>query len=110
MFKVMSIVKGLSVKLQSTSIDINKAHKDVDRTCQGLHHFRDKVSKHSDRWFKHAAEKVREAVGESDYEPSLPRRCGKQRNRAMVLAVTAEEYFRRTIAIPFLNHFLGQIK
>ena len=67
------------------------------------------MSKHIDRWFKYAAEKVREAVGESDYEPSLPRLCSRQRNRANVLAETAEEYFRRTIAIPFLDHFLGQI-
>ena len=109
MFKVMSIVKGLSVKLQSSSIDISKAYKDVDRTCQGLQHFRD-VSEHSDQWFKYAAEKVREAVGESDYELSLPRRCGRQRNHANVSAETAEEYFRRTIVIPFLDHFLGQMK
>ena len=68
------------------------------------------MSEHSDRWFKYAAEKVREAVGESDYEPSLPRRCGRQRNCANVSAETAEEYFRRTIAIPFLDHFLSQIK
>ena len=76
MFKVMSIVKGLSVKLQSSSIDISKAYKDVDSTCLGLQHFRDNVLQHSDRWFKYAAEKVREAVGELDYDPSLPRRCG----------------------------------
>ena len=101
MFKVMSIVKGLSVQLLSSSIDISKAYKDVDRTCQGLQHFRDNVSEHSDRWFKYAAEKVREAVGESDYEPSLLRRCGRQRDRANFLAEAAEEYFRRSTAIPF---------
>ena len=110
MFKVMSIVKGFSVKLQSSSMDISKAYKDVDRTCQRLQHFRDNVSEHSDRWFKYAAEKVREDVGKSDYEPSLPQRCGRQRNRANVSAETAEEYFRRTIAIPFLAHFFGQMK
>ena len=58
MFKVMSIVKGLSVKLQLSSIDISKAYKDVNGTCQGLQHFRDNMSEHSDRWFKYAAEKL----------------------------------------------------
>ena len=110
MIKVMSTLNGLSVKLQSFSRDISKVYKDVDRTCQGLQHFRDNVSEHSDRWFKYAPEKVREAVGESDYEPCLPRRCGRQRNRANVSAETAEEYFRRTTAIRFLDHFLGQMK
>ena len=44
------------------SLDISKAYKDVDRTCQGLQHFRDKVS---DRWFNmHLKIKVHEAAGD----------------------------------------------
>ena len=109
MFKVMSIVKGLNVKLQLSSTDISKAYKDVNRTCQGLQHFRDNMSEHSDRWFKYAAEKVREAVWESDYEPSLPRRCGRQRNRANVQQ-RRQKSTLEGLATPLLGHIFGQMK
>ena len=49
--------------------------------------------------------------GGNDPEPSLPRRVanGRQVHRANVSG-NAEEYYRRTITIPFLDNLLAHLK
>jgi len=44
-----------------------------------------------------------------DVELRLPRLVGKQRHRENVPASTPEEYFRRTIYIPFLDSIILQL-
>ena len=39
---------------------------------------------------------------------SIPRRCGRQTARSNVQASTPEEYWRRTVFIPFLDHLLQE--
>ena len=40
---------------------------------------------------------------------SIPRRCGRQTQRSNVEATTAEEYWRRTVFVPFLDHLLAEL-
>lgn len=42
-------------------------------------------------------------------EPSIPRRCSKQRNRANTPAQTASECYKRILTIPLLDHVLSQL-
>ena len=60
---------------------------------------RDKVDDFHTQWFELAKSKA-----EAD-SPSIPRRCGWQRNRDNT---PAEESRERTITIPFLDHLLSQ--
>ena len=44
-----------------------------------------------------------------DAEPSIPRLCGRQTKRANTPAASPEEYYRRTLVIPFLDHLNQQM-
>ena len=44
-----------------------------------------------------------------DVEPSIPRLCGRQTKRANTPAASPEEYYRRTLVIPFLDHLNQQM-
>ena len=36
--------------------------------------------------------------------PTLPRICSRQRHRSNVPADSPQEYYRRTVSVPFLDH------
>ena len=42
-------------------------------------------------------------------EPSLPRLCGRQRNRDNIPAQTPSQYYRRTVTIPVLDHLISEM-
>ena len=44
-----------------------------------------------------------------EVEPSIPRLCGRQTRRANTPAASPEEYNRRTLVIPFLDHLNQQM-
>ena len=52
--------------------------------------------------------KVHEAVG-GDI-PAVPRCCGRQRGRDNVPAQEPEEYFKRSVTIPFLDHLRNKLE
>ena len=107
MYKVMAVVRGLSVSLQSTALDITKAYGYVSETVENLEDLRMNVVVNNTTWFEEA-QKMSEGVGAEC--PSIPRRCGTQRNRDNHPADSAEEYFRRTITIPFLDHLISHLR
>ena len=39
--------------------------------------------------------------------PELPRRCGRQQHRSNVLVSTPQEYYFRTVTLPFLGRYQG---
>ena len=56
------------------------------------------------------AESTAGLVQQSDCEePSIPRKCKKQTQRSNVEADVPEVYYRRTLAIPFLDHLLKEL-
>ena len=66
---------------------------------------RDNVDSFSEELF---AESVK--LGDKvDFEPSIPRLCGNQTKRANTPAASPEEYYRRTLVIPFLDHLNQQM-
>ena len=40
----------------------------------------------------------------------IPRRCGRQTARSNVEASTPEEYWRRTVFVPFLDHLIQEFE
>ena len=43
-------------------------------------------------------------------EMKIPRLCGKQRHSENVPAESVEEYYRRCLAVPFLDHIILELK
>ena len=42
--------------------------------------------------------------------PTLPRICSRQRHRSNVPADSPQEYYRRTVSVPFLDHLCSQME
>ncbi|KAG7174171.1 putative 52 kDa repressor of the inhibitor of the protein kinase-like 18 [Homarus americanus] len=61
---------------------------------------------HHTEWF-HQAEQVCEAVGVT---PSMPRLGKCQRHRDNTSGDEPAEYYKRTVAIPLLDHLLAELE
>lgn len=92
MWKAPTLIKGLSISLQSSSIDICKAYKDVSSTKESVELVRDKVDEFHMQWFDLAKSKAQAVSADG---PSIPRRCGRQRNRVNTPAEEPREYYKR---------------
>ncbi|CAC5378832.1 unnamed protein product [Mytilus coruscus] len=46
---------------------------------------------------------------EHDIEPSVPRTCGRQRNRCNVPGETPDVYFQRALCIPYIDELISGI-
>ena len=105
-WKALSLVKPLSIGLQSSSMDICKAYEEVASTTRSIQHIRNNVDQFHLEWFRIAESKAASIGADS---PSLPRRCGRQLGRSNVSAENPCEYFKRAITIPFLDHLLCEL-
>lgn len=54
------------------------------------------------------AEVMAQAKGD-DIEKTKPRTAGRQKHRANAPANTSEDYYRRNVAIPFLDHLCNEL-
>ena len=106
-FNVMSYIKGLTVLLQLRSLDIVKAMDMVEDVQAQLADIRGKVDHFHKTWFQSAVDMTKEVGVE---KPSISRRCARQTARDNVEATTPEEYYRRTLTVPFLDHLIAQLQ
>ena len=90
---------GLTRSLQQEAVS------EVDTLTSSLKQVRENVDSHHDEWF----ETVSEMCSSVGTTPSMPRTCGRQRHRANIPASTPSEYFKRTITVPILDHFLVEL-
>ena len=101
----MSIIKPISVKLQCRSYDIVKAYNEVKDVIEELRTLRRSDSMlHS--WYIQA-ESLARKVG---VVPCVPRTAAYQQHRDNVEHSSAEEYYRRTIVLPLLDHLVQQME
>ena len=96
--------KGLSKKLQGSSIDIVDGYGMVDTVKTVLSNARqdDSVFYVVFQRVEHMAE----LAGLSSFDP--PRICGRQTQRNNVPAETTQQYYKRAIFIPYLDSLLQQ--
>ncbi len=75
----------------------------MDTVKTALCEVRDKIDTHLKKWYDSAV-----ALGEKvdASPPSIPRRCVRQVLRSNMPASTPEEYYRRSISIPFLDEMI----
>ena len=86
------------MKLQRENMDIDAIKKDLMLLRQNLE-FKQK------EWFLDAVS-LADFVGS---KPKITRLCERQQNRSNLPANNPEEFYRRTITIPFLDHLICEL-
>ena len=101
----MSIIRLISVKLQNRSYDIVKAYNKVKDVKKELRAVRSSdIMLHS--WYVQAES----LASEVNVIPQVPRTTGRQQHRSNVEHDSVEEYYRRTIILPLLDHLIQQME
>ena len=103
----LGYTKGLTVALQSRSIDICTAYREASVVITVLTDVRQNINQHHSQWFKsavHISEKIKGSP------PSMPRCCGRQTQRQNVPAETPEDYYRRSLTVPFIDYMLSHLE
>ena len=99
--------KALSVQLQGTTEDILTAYGDIALVRETLEKEREDVVQAFKEPFQEM-EKMAKLSG-SENGLAIPRRCIRQTQRSNLPADTVEEYWRRTVFIPYLDHLLTEL-
>ena len=99
-------IRPITVKLQRSNIDSYEAYEMIDATIDRLKGYRNDIDQEFQEWF-HAATTLVESAGGV---VSLPRVSGRQQHRNNSPAETPEAYYRRNVAIPFLDHLLKEME
>ena len=102
-FSVLSYIKGLTLLLQQSSLDIVQGIQLVQEVQEQLKELREQIDDWHKIWFQLAVDMAEEVGTE---KPSIPRRCNR---RANVEAEIPEVYYRRSLTIPFLDHLLQEL-
>ena len=99
--------KQLSILLQGSTMDVITAYSDIHTVKKILLDMR----RDPEKEFKPVFESMlaMAEIGGSVGMP-IPRRCGRQTARSNVEASTPEEYWRRTIFVPFLDHLIQEFE
>ena len=100
-------VKPLTVKLQQRNQDVYKAYKHVDETIEYIKSQRVTVDSSFKRWFERA-HTLLQSVGVD--EMTVPRRVGRQTHRNNIPGDSAEVYYKRALAIPFIDNVIEQLE
>lgn len=106
--KLFCVTKTLSEYLQKTDMNLEKALKHVENVLEVLQ----QVSDAAEDQFKSIFSTVSAQLTSLGEEIRIPRCASGQRSqfRSNVPADNAEEYYRRTVFLPFLSNMQSQIK
>eukprot|EP00731_Ephydatia_muelleri_P033934 Em0042g13a len=105
MHEVLAVTKPLSVQLQKVGIDLIKAMSLMDETIACLE---DKRS--NDASFLTVWEVAESLASVADVDLKQPRQAQRQRNRVNMESCSDQEYFKRDIYYPFLDHILSELR
>jgi len=104
--KLMASSLVLSRALQATQLDLRTA---VDHACN-LRSTLQAWRQSAEEDFSELFNDVENLAGEIGATVQMPRTTKRQTKRDNVPAATPEEYFRRSIYVPFLDNFLAQLE
>ena len=97
----LSHMSALTMKLQRKSNDIFKAFTMVSSVL--------KSHQDMDEMYDDAYEKAMAMAAKVGVAPTAPRVAGRQRHHDNAPAPTAKEYYRISVAAPFLDHIILQL-
>ena len=95
--------KPLSILSQGSSMDVITAYNDIHTVKKILLDMKEGIQASFNSMLAMAE------IGGTAGMP-IPRRCGRQTARCNVEASTPEEYWRRTIFVPFLDHLIQEFE
>lgn len=104
--KLLSFTYNLSEYLQTKNIDLVNAFESVSEVSKKLHDIRE----NSNVEFHEIYEGVKSISVLLNVDETMPRICGRQKNRNNVPFKDIEEFYRRTIFIPYLDDLLCSLK
>ena len=104
--KTLALTKGLTVKLQSRTVDILKSYQVIKLVQDAMLQLRSGVNDYHASYFEEASTlAVPLEVTVVD-----PRTCGKQKNRPNAPATKPTEYFRISMTVPLLDHLNQELQ
>ncbi|KAK4873687.1 hypothetical protein RN001_013047 [Aquatica leii] len=103
--EVLEVTLPLSRKLQAEYIDVLNSSQLVEATIQSIQEKRD----NSTETFKELYNNAAELVEEMGPEIQMPRTTARQKNRSNVETESAEDYYRMTVYIPFLDFIINEL-
>ena len=103
--KILGYTRGLTVKLQSTDTDLVKTSADILMFKQTLHVVRSDIDAHFNTWY----ERILELANELGVQESMKQRCSIQLYRENYASNGIKEYYKRSVAIPFLDHLSREL-
>lgn len=106
LYRLLHPLVGVTQRLQGRAADVVSAYQDVDSCLQDIQAVRASIDKEFSIIYQQA-ERMGVRVGA---EPVIPRTAKRQMHRNNIEANSAEEYYRRAIAIPLLDHFIAEVK
>lgn len=103
--RCLAFLQGLSRFLQERALDVGRAMGMVSVVQTSLQDARDGIEAFHNGCFTEAEK----AAEELDIPVCRPRICGRQTKRNNVPAESPEDYYRRALTIPFLDHLLSEM-
>ncbi len=97
--------KSAVISLQGPSNDLISGISKVKECCRDLKQERENIEQYSLRIFQHSSR----LANKSQISISMPRISQRQQHRFNPRSSSVEEYFKQTIAIPFLDYLITSI-
>ena len=105
-YQYLSHLAGITIKLQSSTLDIIGAYKQIDEVKQFYKELRENITVEFHSVFQQA-ERMGVAV---NVEPTKPRTCARQMHRPNADAESVEDWYRVNVAIPFIDHIITELE
>ena len=105
-YQYLAHLAGITVKLQRKALDIVEAHKMINEVITVYRNEREKVD---DGFAMIYSQSVRMA-GTIGSTVCMPRITGWQQHRSNPESTSPGDYFKKSIAIPFLDHILSSLE
>ena len=97
-------IKGLSTKLQGSTLDVIQGYDMVTNVTEVLN-----SARVDDKEWAEVFQRATEMADKANVGPIVaPRVCSKQVYRSNTSAATPQEYFKRNIYLPFLDNLIQQ--
>ena len=106
MHRLLHPLAGITNRLQGHVVDIIEAYDDVSSLIKDIKSARKNIDKEFSVIFEQA-ERVPAKVGT---QPSMPRTAKKQVNRDNTEGDSPETYYRRVLAIPFIDKLISELE
>ena len=104
-YQYLSHLAGITVKLQKRALDIVEAHEQIEEVSQMFKDERQNIESGFSKIYDHAI-RIAEKIGTP---AEMPRIASRQRHRSNTEASNPLEYYKRNVAIPFLDHIIAFI-